>query len=183
MVKLTKCRFAQKETKFLGHIISKGKLRCNPESVESIKEWQRPKAGSKVVTAVRSFLGMVGWYRKFIPNFSTIASPLFNLTKKDVKFIWTDDCDKAFITLRDALTKRPVLIIADPSKPYILYTDASDIALGAVLLQRDSDGNLHPIAYASKALNAAQKNYTVTDRECLAIIWALEHFNTYCEGR
>ena len=182
MVKLTKCRFAQKETKFLGHIISKGKLRCNPESVESIKEWQRPKAGSKAVTAVRSFLGMVGWYRKFIPNFSTIASHLFNLTKKDVKFIWTDDCEKAFITLRDALTKRPVLIIADPSKPYILYTDALDIALGAVLLQRDSDGNLHPIAYASKALNAAQKNYTVTDGECLAIVWALEHFNTYCEG-
>ena len=182
MVKLSKCKFAQLETKFLGHIISEGTLRCNPESISTIQKWMRPTAGNKAVTAVRSFLGMVGWYRKFIPNFATIAAPLFDLTKKSTVFKWDDRCELAFVTLRDALVSKPVLCIADPSKPYILYTDASDIALGAVLMQRDEDGQLHPIAYASKTLNDAQKNYTVTDRECLAIVWALEHFNTYCEG-
>ena len=84
--------------------------------------------------------------------------------------------------MRDALTKSPVLRTADPTKDYYLHTDASDFALGATLMQKDEDGNVHPIAYASKLLNPAQRNYSVTDRECLAMAWALEHFNTYVEG-
>ena len=82
----------------------------------------------------------------------------------------------------DIITKQPVLKAADPTKSYILHTDASDLGLGAVLMQDDDDGHLHPIAFASKLLNPAQRNYTVTDRECLAMVWALEHFNTYVEG-
>ena len=182
MVKLSKCKFAQTEVKFLGHVISQGTIKCNPEAVETIRKWKRPASGKNQVTAVRSFLGMVGWYRRFIPNFSTIAAPLYNLTKKNVKWLWTDECEEAFRTLIDIVTKHPVLKVADPTKSYILHTDASDLGLGAVLMQEDDDGHLHPIAFASKLLNPAQRNYTVTDRECLAMVWALEHFNTYVEG-
>jgi transposase InsO family protein len=181
-VKLSKCKFAQKEVKFLGHIISHKQLKMNPESVDKILEWQRPKSGVNGVKAVRGFLGMAGWYRKFIKNFSHIAKPLYELTKKDVKWHWTDECEKAFQTLRDAITKYPVLMAPDPNKDYILETDASDEALSATLLQRDDNDELHPVAYASKTLNDAQRNYTVTDREALAIVWGLEHFNTFCEG-
>ena len=182
MVKLSKCKFFQTSVKFLGHIISQGEIRTNPEAVEAIQKWKQPTPGPKAVTAVRSFLGMAGWYRRFIPNFSTIASPLFDLTRKNTRFEWTEECQIAFEKLRDALTRAPVLKTADPAKDYYLHTDASDFALGATLMQRDEENKLHPIAYASKTLNPAQRNYSVTDRECLAMAWALEHFNTYVEG-
>jgi transposase InsO family protein len=183
IVKLTKCKFAQLEVKFLGHIISQNSLKTNPETVEAVKKWQRPAgSGKKAVTAVRGFLGTVNWYRKFIPHCADLQQPLIHLTKKNVKFEWTDECQKSFEKLRDALTSAPVLTIADPNKHYILHTDASDFAMGAVLMQEDSEGNLRVIAYASKTFNDAQKNYDTTDREALAVVWALEHFNTYCEG-
>ena len=125
---------------------------------------------------------MAGWYRKFIKNFSHIAKPLYELTKKNAKWEWTDACEKAFITIRDALTQYPVLRAPNPNKDYILETDASDEALSATILQYDENNDLHPIAYASKTLNDAQRNYTVTDREALAIVWGLEHFKSFCEG-
>jgi transposase InsO family protein len=183
IVKLTKCKFAQLEVKFLGHIISQNSLKTNPETVEVVKRWQRPAGeGKKAVTAIRGFLGTVNWYRKFIPHCADLQRPLINLTRKGVKFEWTAECQKSFEKLRDALTSAPVLTIADPNKHYILHTDASDFAMGAVLMQEDSEGNLRVIAYASKTFNDAQKNYDTTDREALAVVWALEHFNTYCEG-
>jgi hypothetical protein len=181
-VKLSKCKFAQREVKFLGHIISHKHIKMNPESVSKILEWERPKSGVNGVKAIRGFLGMAGWYRKFIKNFSHIAKPLYELTKKGVKWEWTNACEQAFITLRDAITKYPILMAPDPNKDYILETDASDEALSATILQYDDNNELHPIAYASKTLNDAQRNYTVTDREALAIVWGLEHFNTFCEG-
>ena len=126
---------------------------------------------------------MAGWYRKFIKNFSHIAKPLYELTKKE-RQVGVDrlNVKQAFQTIRDAITKYPVLMAPDPHKDYILETDASDEALSATLLQRDDNDELHPVAYASKTLNDAQRNYTVTDREALAIVWGLEHFNTFCEG-
>ncbi|MBS1650721.1 MAG: DDE-type integrase/transposase/recombinase, partial [Bacteroidetes bacterium] len=177
-VKLSKCHFSQTSVKFLGHVISEGEIKPNPEKIEAIKQWKQPND----VSAVRSFLGAVGWYRKFIPRFSEIAIPLINLTKKNTKYIFDNECIKSFNILRDALTKTPVLKQADPTKNYILQTDASNLALGAVLLQKDDNNEIHPIAYASKTLNAAQQNYSASEKECLALIWALEHFNTYCEG-
>jgi transposase InsO family protein len=183
VVKLSKCKFAQKEVKFLGHVISQNCIKTNPEAVEAIRVWQHPSdSGKKAITAVRSFLGMAGWYRKFIPKFADIARPLFNLTKKDAKWAWTPECQSAFEQIRDSLTAAPVLAVADPNKPYILHTDASDHAMGAILMQDDENGEPHPIAYASKTFNDAQRNYDTTEREALAIIWALQHFNTYCEG-
>ncbi len=183
VVKLSKCKFAQQEVKFLGHVISQNKIKTNPEAVEAIKKWEKPAGGGKkAITAVRGFLGMAGWYRKFIPNFAHIAKPLVHLTKNDVEWEWTKECQSAFEQLRDALTISPVLAIADPKKNYILHTDASDHAMGAILQQEDENGDKHPIAYASKTFNDAQKRYDTTEREALAIVWALQHFNTYCEG-
>jgi hypothetical protein len=178
-VKLSKCSFAKREVKFLGHIISQNEIKMNPESVEAILKWERPLPGSNRVKAIRGFLGMVGWYRKFIPHFADVAAPLVELTKKNVEWKWSDECENAFVMLRDAVTRYPVLAAADPNKDYILHTDASDVALGAILMQYDDGGDLHPIAYASKTLDTAQRNYSVTDREALALVWALEHFNTY----
>ena len=183
VVKLSKCKFAQKEVKFLGHVITHNQIKTNPEAVEAIKRWQRPSGGGKqAVTAVRGFLGMAGWYRKFIRNFADIAKPLVHLTKKDVVWEWTDECQSSFEKLRDALTSQPVLAVADANKSYIVHTDASEHAMGAILQQEDDEGHLHPIAYASKTFNDAQKNYDTTEREALAIPWSLQHFNTYCEG-
>ena len=182
VVKLKKCKFAQLAVKFLGHILSHGHISTNPEAVATILKWERPADTVNKKKAVRGFLGMVGWYRKFIPNFSHVARPLFQLLKKEAVWDWTDECQQAFIKLRDAISKGPVLAIADPNKEYVLQTDASDFALGAILQQADDDGHLHPIAYASKTLNPAECRYSTTDREALAIPWALEHFNTYCEG-
>ena len=183
VVKLSKCKFAQKEVKFLGHLISFNSIKTNPEAVSAIKRWMKPEGtGAKAVTAIRSFLGMAGWYRKFIPNFAHIAKPLYQLTKINVKFEWTNECQKSFELIRDALVSSPVLAVADANKSYVLHTDASDVAMGAILMQTDDEGNLHPIAYASKSFNTAQMNYDTTEREALAIVWALEHFNTYCEG-
>jgi len=177
-VKLSKCHFAEKSVKFLGHIISAEGIKPNPEKIDAIKAWKQPTD----VSAVRSFLGAVGWYRKFIPHFAEIAVPLFHLTKKNTPFKFDETCQKSFNILRDALMKEPVLRQADLSKDYYFTSDASDVALGAVLQQKDDDGILHPIAYASKTLNDAQRNYSTTEKECLALIWGLEHFNTYCEG-
>jgi hypothetical protein len=183
MVKLSKCRFAQKEVKFLGHLISHQSIKTNPQAVEAIQKWTRPDGdGKKAVTAIRGFLGMTGWFRKFIPRYAHIAKPLNNLTRKDIKFVWTDECQDAFNKLRNALVSAPVLATADPNKKYILHTDASDRAMGAILMQEDSGGDVHVIAYASKTFSPAEVNYDTTEREALAIVWALEHFNTYCEG-
>ena len=182
-MKLSKCRFAQTEVPFLGHIVGHGHLKVNPKSVESILKWQRPvDGGKKAVSAVRGFLGMAGWYRKFIPHFAAIARPLVDLTKKDAVWNWTPQCQQAFDALRRALTTAPVLILPDPNKDYILHSDASDYAMGEVLMQADDDGHLHPVAYASKVLNKHQRNYLTTDREAFALVWGLMHFNTYIEG-
>jgi transposase InsO family protein len=183
VVKLSKCKFAQREVKFLGHVIACNQIKTNPEAVEAIQKWQRPLGGGKkAVTAIRGFLGMAGWYRRFIPHFADIAKPLVHLTKQDTVWAWTDECQHAFEQLRDALTSSPVLAVADPNKNYVLHTDASDHAMGALLQQEDDDGHLHPIAYASKTFTDAQRRYDTTEREAAAIPWALEHFNTYCEG-
>ena len=125
---------------------------------------------------------MVGWYRKFIPAFAHTAKPLFSLLKNDSVWEWNDEHQHAFEKLRDVITRQPVLTIADPNKHYVLETDASDVAIGAVLQQEDEEGYLHPVAYASRLLSATEQRYSTTDREALAIPWALEHFNTYCEG-
>ena len=182
VVKLTKCHFFQREVKFLGHILAEGQVRLNPEVTAAVDKWARPTQSTNRLKALRGFLGTVGWYRRFIPKFSDIAKPLHQLLHKGAAWEWTDACERAFIALKKAITSAPVLQPPDPNKDFIARTDASDVGLGVVLQQKDEEGHLHPVAYASRSLSPAERKWMVTEREALAIPWALTHFNTYLEG-
>ena len=136
------------------------------------------------VTQVRSFWGLTGCYRKCIYNYVTIAMPLTDLTKKgrSSRVVWTDETDKAFNQLKDILCKDRILKLPDFDRPFVLRTDASDTGLGAMLLQKYDDV-FFPVAFASKRLAMAQVAYAVVERECLAIVWSVEHLSVYLYGR
>jgi len=136
----------------------------------------------RVVVDVKSFLGLAGYYRRFIPNFSLIAKPLTTLLKKDTEFIWTDLCQNAFLELKQLLSQQPILQYPDFSRPFIVTTDASNVAVGAILSQGKVGSDL-PIAYVSRTLNKAEKNYNTTEKELLAIVWAVKQFRPYLFGR
>lgn len=124
---------------------------------------------------------MVGYYKRFIKNFSKIAKPLTNLLKKDEPYKWTDKCQEAFDTFKEILTNKPLLQYPDFSQPFNITTDASNIAIGAILSQGEIGKDL-PISYASRTLNKAEVNYNTTEKELLAIIWATKHFRQYIYG-
>ena len=125
------------------------------------------------------FLGMAGFYRKFVPNFSTVVSPLTNLLKGKVKYIWSDECQQAFEKLKAILANEPVLAAPDFSKPFKMAIDASDVGVGAVLLQDDEEGTERPVSYYSKKLNKYQKKYSTIEKEALSLILALQQFEVY----
>ena len=127
----------------------------------------------------RSFLGMVSYYRRFIENFAKIANLITKLTHKDSDFVWTDECETAFKNLKEKLTIAPILAYPDYDKSFTLSTDASVVGIGAVLSQLNDKGEEHPVAYASRTLNHHEMNYSTTKRECLALIWAVQHFHPY----
>lgn len=127
-------------------------------------------------------MGLIGYYRKFIPSFSTLAAPLNKLLKKDTKFEWTQTQQDSFDKFKQILTSKPLLQYPDFSKPFNLTVDASGVGLGAVLSQGDVNNDL-PISYASRGLNDAEKNYSVTEKECLAVVWGTHHFYPYLYGR
>jgi hypothetical protein len=129
--KFSKCEFWLDSVKFLGHTISKDGISVDPSKVQEVMDWKPPKS----VHQIRSFLGLAGYYRRFIPNFSRIAKPMTELLKKGVKFVWSEECDQAFHTLRKHLTSAPVLTQPDMSKPFDVFCDASGIGLGCVLMQ------------------------------------------------
>ena len=177
-VKLKKCRFGCLEIKFLGHLISEGRIKPNPEKIKAIADMIKP-VNSK---GVHSFVATVNWYRRFIPRFAEIAAPLYALTHIGADFKWTSEHQQSFDALKHAMISEPVLRAADPTKDYFCQSDASDKQISMTLLQEDENNHLHPIAYASKTLNSAQRNYTTSEKECLALVWGLEHFNLYLEG-
>ena len=146
--------------------------------VNAIRDWPIPHT----IRNIQSFLGTGNFYRRFIENFSLIARPLHNLTKKDKKWNWTIECQNTFDKLKRIFTSHPVLIYPDPMQPYQLVTDASLIAHSAVLLQEGPDNDWHPVAYLSSSFSPLERNYDVFDRELLAIIKALEHWKHYLEG-
>ncbi|GFU82682.1 retrovirus-related Pol polyprotein from transposon 297 [Trichonephila clavipes] len=123
---------------------------------------------------VSKFLGMTGWYQKFIPRYADICEPLYQLKKKGAKFNWSGEAQDSFDQIKRTLTEAPILQLPNFSEQFNLFTDASGVGIGAVLQQ-----NQKPIAFASRTLNKAERNYTVTERECLAVIWALNKFKTY----
>ena len=134
---------------------------------------------------MRAFLGLIGYYRRFIPEFSAVAAPLTDMTKKGRpdKVVWSTESEEALETLKQALVKDPILKVADPAKPFNLQTDASDRGLGAVLCQKNETGEEHPVVYASRKLLPREVHYSVIEKECLAIVWALKFFNTYLYGQ
>ena len=177
-LKPKKCYFAQSQVVYLGFVISNTGLSADTKKVEAVSGFPVPKD----VKQLRSFLGLASYYRRFILGFSKIANPLFALTKKDVPYVWKDDCQQAFDELKDRLTKAPVLVYPDFSERFILETDASGVGLGAVLSQKQASGNVAPIAYASRTLQSHEKNYGISELEALAVVWATKHFRTYLYG-
>lgn len=155
----------------LGWLVGDGKIRIDPTKVKGISEWPREL---KSVAEVRSTLGVLGYQRPFIQGFAAIAKPLTNLTKKDVPFEWTPECHKALDRLIECVTSDPVLWHPDPSAPFELEVDASDFALGSILFQRDENNKRCAVAYHSRALIAAERNYSIADKEFLAIMEALK---------
>jgi len=177
-IKLEKCQFLKREVIYLGHKCTENGAMPDPSKSSCVTEYPVPKT----VKQLQSFLGFVNYYRKFIPNFSEIASSLNKLMKKNTKYIWTNECQVAFETLKKALISPSVLIYPDFNKPFLLTTDASGDALGAVLSQGPPGGD-RPIAYASRSLNSAERNYSTIERELLAMVWATKNFRSYLLGR
>jgi len=177
-VQLSKCNFLVDQVKYLGHVIDRTGVRPDPGKLSAVNSFPKPTT----VRDVRAFLGLAGYYRRHVKGFSTIGKPLFDLTKQGVDFIWTPGCQSAFDRLKMALTTAPVLAFPDFRKPFILATDASTHALGAVLSQ-EIDGREHPVAYASRTLQPAEKNYTTTELELLSLVWSTKHFRCYLLGR
>ncbi|KAL9399457.1 hypothetical protein Peur_008418 [Populus x canadensis] len=172
-----KCHFMVTHGIVLGHIVSSKGIEVDKSKVEVIQKLPTPRT----VKDVRSFLGHAGFYRRFIHSFSTIAKPLCNLLSQDVQFDWTSKCQEAFEKLKGLLTTAPIMQAPDWSLPFELMCDASDFAVGAVLGQR-KDKKPHVIYYASKTLNDAQLNYTTTEKELLAVVFALDKFRSYLVG-
>lgn len=173
-----KSRFCMSRLVFLGYVVDEAGIRPDPSKIAPILDLPRPKN----VREVRRLIGMAGWYRRFIDGFSTITAPLTDLIKKaKQKFSWTDEAQAAFESLKLALTSSPVLGIPDYSLPFQIECDASDHGMGAVLVQTQN-GEERVIAFMSAKLNAAQRNYHVTERECLAVLTAIEKFRPYIEG-
>ena len=179
-IRPTKCSVGYNSVDFVGHVVGKGSLSMDEEKLGRIKEAPQPKTKKQV----RSFLGLAGYYRKFIPNYAEIAVPLTDLTKKNQpnQVKWGDAQQHAFDTLRDLLTKAPILRLPDFSKPFIVQTDASDSGIGCILLQEYDDGRF-PVVCASKKLLPRERNYSVIERECLAIVFAVKKFAKYLYGR
>ena len=175
----SKCHFANHEVNFLGFKVTKDGLRPNQERVEAISHLPPPTN----VTETRRFLGFVSYYRRFIKNLSTVAKPLFDLCTKKSKFNWTPECQHSFDKLKDLLCTSPILRYADPSKDFVLQCDASGTAIGAVISQCDGNDVEHPIAYASRTLSPAERRYSNSEREALAILWASSYFRHYLYGK
>uniref|UniRef100_A0A7N8XXX0 ribonuclease H n=1 Tax=Mastacembelus armatus TaxID=205130 RepID=A0A7N8XXX0_9TELE len=172
-----KCNLMARDTMFLGHVVSGQGVATDPGKVAAVKDWPTPTT----ISELRSFLGLVSYYRRFVRNFASIASPLHRLTEKGRAFGWTQACDAAFQQLKMALVDTPVLAYPYPQQPFILDTDASNVGVGAVLSQREG-GAERVVAYYSCSLNRAERNYCVTRRELLAVILAVRHFRPYLLG-
>ena len=176
--KVGKCHFGAKEVKYLGSIISHGCRKPDPDKVKAIRELQPPKTKEDI----RSLLGLVGFYREFIKNLSALTDPIQKLMKKDVQFVWGEEQQKAFETIKKSISENSCLEFPEPDWPYELHTDASLEGIGAVLFQKDPSGKLHTIEFASKSLSSAQRKQAIPVLECYAIVWALKKFRCYVHG-
>ncbi|XP_055913098.1 uncharacterized protein LOC129946788 [Eupeodes corollae] len=172
-----KCNFCRPSLKFLGYVVDRNGLHVDPEKVESMIRIPAPKN----VKEIRSFVGTISWYRRFVPNFAILVRPLTDLLKKSKKFEWTKECEESFRKAKECLVTAPILTCPDFSRPFVVQTDASDYGIGAVLSQEFEDGE-KAICYLSRSLNRNERNYSTTEKECLAVLWAIEKLRPYLEG-
>ena len=147
--KLSKCKFWLNEVSFLGHVISGDGIAVDPSKVDAVLRWETPKS----VTEIRSFLGLAGYYRRFIEGFSKLALPLTKLSRKGAAFVWDVKCEESFVELKKRLTTAPILILPNPKEPFVVYCDASKMVLGGVLMK-----NGKVVAYASRKLKIHERN-------------------------
>ena len=177
-LKAEKCEFDKQEVEFLGSIIRPGVVAMDPIKLKAINDWEPPKT----VKQVQAFLGFANFYRRFIRDYSKMVRPLTELTRKDTPFVWSQDCQTTFDTLKKWFIEEPILQIPNQDKPFQIECDASKVATGAVLRQQGPDGLWHPCAYLSRSFTQAERNYQIYDRELLAIIRALEAWRHFLQG-
>lgn len=171
-VKMSKCHFAQRQLRYLGHIISENGVATDPDKIQAVVQWPVPQS----VKELQSFLGLTGYYRRFVKYFGIISRPLTDLLCKGAVYVWTDVQNQAFAALKQALTSAPVLGLPDFNKPFSVETDASGTGIGAVLMQGG-----HPLAYLSKALGPRSQGLSTYEKEYMAILLALEHWRSYLQ--
>ncbi|GKV11326.1 hypothetical protein SLEP1_g22590 [Rubroshorea leprosula] len=171
--KFKKCEFWLDNVAFLGHVVTKDGISVDPQKIEAMVDWKR----SNSVAEIRSFLGLAGYYRRFMGDFSRIAPPMTRLIRKDTKFEWTPECEKSFLTLKEKLVTAPVLAVPINGERFSIYSDASKKGLGCVLMQKD-----RVIAYASRQLKPYEENYPTHDLELAAVVFALKIWRHYLYG-
>ena len=179
-IRPSQCNLGFNEVPLVGHVVGNGHVKPQQEKVSAVVNFPQP-----ITTTVRSFLGLVGYYRKYIPNFASISAPLTDLTKKGkpTRIVWSRECAEAMLTLKEHLTQEPVLTNPDFTKQLTLQTDASDKGLGAVLSQIDKTGNEKAVEFLSKKLLPREQAYSTIEKECLAIVWACKYLRHYLFGR
>lgn len=174
-VNLEKCEFAKATVTYLSKVVGNGEVRPVQAKVQAIQDFPSPTTKKELMR----FLGLVGYYRSFCRNFSTVVAPLTDLLRGKVKFIWSPSCERAFENVKVLLCSTPVLQAPCFEKSFTLLVDASNVGAGAVLQQLDADGVEHPVNFFSRKFNSYQGHYSVIEKEALALIWALQHFAVY----
>ena len=171
-IKMSKCAFAQQQIGYLGHTITAQGVATDPSKIQTVEQWPTPSN----VTEVGGFLGLTGYYRKFIQHYGVISKPLTELLKKGVPFVWTEITETTFVTLKKTLIEALVLALPQYNKPLVIETDACELGIGAVLTQEG-----HPLAYISKALGPKNRALSVYEKEYLAILLAVDHWRPYLQ--
>ena len=174
-----KCEFFKESVAYCGHIIDSQGLHKSPDKIEAVVRAPAPQK----VTQLRSFLGLVNYYHKFLPNLATVIHPLNNLLRTGVEWKWTAECQNAFKECKKLITSEEVLAHFDPKLPLRLACDASPYGIGAVLSHKCADGQERPVAFASRSLSTAERNYAQIDREALSLVWGVKKFHHYLHGR
>jgi hypothetical protein len=178
-INVAKCVWFTDSIRILGHQVSKNGISPDDSKIEVIKKRQEPTN----VKQLQCFLGLANYYRRFVQDFSTLAKPLYELLKQNKKWEWTSECKKAFELLKVKLTEYPILKLPEPNNKFVLYTDASKVAIGAILAQVDNATNTEYVcAYNSRLIQGAEKNYSIQELECLAVVWAVKAYREYLHG-
>lgn len=178
VVNLPKCELGKGRVTYLGHQVGYGAVLPKAAKVQAILDFPAPRTRQQLMR----ILGMCGFYRKFVPNFAAVTAPLPNLLRKGMRYVWTEECQVALDQVKAILSCEPVLTAPDFTAPFKLAVDACDAGVGAVLLQSDASGVDKPVAYFSKKLNVHQKAYSTIEKEALALVLAVEHFEVYLSG-